>query len=93
MVHEILTVPVEEFNTTSKMNKAASFQFGKLESELGNIAARLEQTRHRDSEIAVLANKLEELNVDLSQMERNVLKLDRYSRLLEEKVKKAKSKN
>lgn len=89
MVYEILTVPVEEFNLTTKMNRAAGFQYGRLESELGTIAARLEQTKHRDSEIEMLRNKLEELMVDLSEMESNVSRLDQYSKLLEEKVKKS----
>lgn len=89
MIYEILTVPVEEFNLTTKMNRAAGFQYGKLESELGNIAARLEHTKQRDSEIEVLRNKLEELIVDLTEMESNVSRLDQYSKLLEDKVKKS----
>jgi len=30
MVYEILTVPVEEFNLTTKMNRAAGFQVRKI---------------------------------------------------------------
>jgi len=90
LVHEIVSVPVEDFNLTTKLNRAASFQMSKMESEMGNISSRLDQIKNRESEIEVLRNKLEELLVDIGQMESNVQKLDVYSRRLEEKIKKSK---
>jgi chaperonin cofactor prefoldin len=87
-VGEMFTLPIEEFNLTTKMNRATTFQYARLETEIENIATRLDLTKQKDSEIEVLKNNLEDLIVDITTMEKNVNMLDQYSRALEEKIRK-----
>jgi len=77
-----------DFHLTTKLNQAAAFQYGKVESELGAVIARQAAAKSRNEQIGQLETKLDELLDELINTEANVVKLDKYSRELEEAVKK-----
>ena len=88
LVFEEISLAAQDFNLTTKLNQAAGFQFGKVESELGAIATKMAESKLRQNQIETLESKLDDLLEDLENVERNVAKLDSYSKKLEDQVKK-----
>lgn len=88
MVFEELVIAAQDFNLTTKLNQAAGFQYGKIESELGAVAAKMAENKQRENQIEKLETKLDDLLEDLGSIEKNVSKLDAYSKKLEDQVKK-----
>ena len=88
MTFEEVAHVASDFHLTTKLNQAAAFQYGKVESELGAVIARQAAAKSRGEQIGQLETKLDELLDELINTEANVVKLDKYSRELEEAVKK-----
>ena len=80
LVFEEISLAAQDFNLTTKLNQAAGFQFGKVESELGAIATKMAESKLRQNQIETLESKLDDLLEDLENVERNVAKLDSYSK-------------
>merc|ERR1711962_294683 len=88
LVFEEISLAAQDFNLTTKLNQAAGFQYGKVESELGAIATKMSESKQRQNQIENLESKLDDLLEDLENVERNVLKLDSFSKKLEDQLKK-----
>ena len=88
LVFEEISLASQDYNLTTKLNQAAGFQFGKVESELGAIATKMAESKLRQNQIKTLESKLDDLLEDLENVERNVNKLDSYSKKVEDQVKK-----
>merc|ERR1711990_501387 len=88
LVFEEISLVSQDFNLTTKLNQAAGFQFGKVESELGAIATKMTESKLRQNQIETLESKLDDLLEDLENVERNVNKLESYSKKLEDQVEK-----
>ena len=80
LVFEEISLASQDYNLTTKLNQAAGFQFGKVESELGAIATKMAESKPRQNQIKTLESKLDDLLEDLENVERNVNKLDSYSK-------------
>lgn len=87
LINQQIILAAQDFNCTTKMNRAAGFQYGKIESELGSIIAKIEDNKGREHQIDQLEKKLDDLLIDLDNMFENVQKLDSYSKKLEEAIK------
>ena len=88
LTYDEVAIAANDFNLTTKLNQAAGFQYGKIESELGALISRQTQNQAKSEQIKQLESKLDELLSDLTNTEANVAKLDKYSKDLEEAIKK-----